>query len=85
VLYQGKQNATFFNNVLRADDFDINDYTTFDVRAGIEPQDGNWKISVFGRNITNKTYTTSVTTYLDTLFRFTGRPMTYGAAFSLRY
>jgi outer membrane receptor protein involved in Fe transport len=85
VLYQGKQNATFSNNVLRADDFQINDYTTFDVRAGVEPIDGRWKISVFGRNITNKTYTTSVTTYLDTLFRFTGRPVTYGASFSLRY
>lgn len=85
MLYQGKQNATFSNAVLRADDFVIRPYTTFDVRAGIEPADGKWKVSVFGRNITNKTYTTSVTTYLDTLFRFTGRPMTYGASFSLRY
>jgi hypothetical protein len=33
----------------------------------------------------NKNYTTSVTTYLDTLFRFAGRPTTYGVSLSVRY
>ena len=85
VLYQGKQNATFKNTLLLADDFEIDDYVTVDLRAGVEGGDGRWKFSLFGRNVLNKNYTTSITTFLDTRFRFAGRPVTYGASFSYRY
>jgi outer membrane receptor protein involved in Fe transport len=85
VLYQGSQNTTFANANLPADDFNIPDYATVDLRAGVESQDGRWRLTVFGRNVFNEVYTTSVTTYLDTLFRFTGRPATYGVSVAFRY
>jgi outer membrane receptor protein involved in Fe transport len=85
LLYQGRQNTTFVNSTLRADDFEIPGYATVDLRAGVEGGDGRYKVSVFGRNVFNKNYTTSVTTYLDTLFRFAGRPTTYGVSLSVRY
>jgi outer membrane receptor protein involved in Fe transport len=85
LLYQGEQNATFQNGTLRADDFKIDGYITVDLRAGVEGPEGKYKFSVFGRNVLNKNFTTSITTYLDTLFRFAGRPATYGVSFSYRY
>jgi iron complex outermembrane recepter protein len=85
LLHQGSQNTTFYNDVLRAEDFDIDSYTTLDVRAGIGSADGRWKATVYGRNVTDEVYTTSITTYLDTLFRFTGRPATYGISLSYRF
>lgn len=85
LLYQGKENATFANAALPATDFEIPAYTTFDARAGFEGDSGRYKLTAFVRNLTNKNYTTSITTYLDTRFRFTGRPRTYGLTFAYRY
>ncbi len=83
LLYQGTENATFQNAALPAGDFRIPGYVTLDLRAGIEGE--RWKLSAFGRNVTDRNYTTAITTYLDTRFRFTGRPATYGVSFSYRY
>lgn len=83
-LYTGKQNATFNNSILLADDFEIKDYATLDLRAGIESADGRWRMSVFGKNVLNKFYSTSINTYLDTIFRYVGRPVTYGVTLKLK-
>lgn len=80
LVYTGKQNATFETNVLRADDFVIPSYTTLDVRAGVVTPDDRVRISIYGRNVTNKSYITGVSTFLDTLVRYRGRPATYGAS-----
>lgn len=85
LLYQGSQNTTFHNAALPADDFQINGYATLDLRAGIVGADDRWKVQVFGRNVTNKNYTTAVSTYLDTLLRYKGRPATYGISFTYNY
>ena len=84
IVYQGKENGTFFNNILKASDFQIKSYSTVDLRAGIAAQNGSWEVTVFGRNVFNKVYTTSVTTFLDTQFRFTGRPTIYGVSAKFR-
>ena len=85
LLYQGRENATFANAALPATDFIIAPYATLDLRAGVEGDNGRWKFSLFGRNVTDTNYTTSITTYLDTRFRFAGRPATYGLSFSYNY
>lgn len=85
LLYQGSQNTTFHNAALPADDFHIDSYATLDLRAGITDADGRWKATVFGRNVFNKNYTTAVSTYLDTLLRYKGRPAIYGISFSYNY
>ncbi|RIV81964.1 TonB-dependent receptor [Aurantiacibacter xanthus] len=85
VVYTGKQNATFETSVLQADDFVIDDYTTLDLRAGIASQNDRWRVSVFGRNVTDESYVTAVSTFLDTLIRYRGRPATYGISFDFKY
>lgn len=83
--YTGKSNATFHNEVLKADLFDIPSYTLVDVRAGIGSEDDLWKLTLFGRNIFNKYYIVSPTFYHDAYFSMTGRPATYGVSVRLRF
>ena len=83
--YQGKQNTTFYTSTLLADDFFINHYALVDARVGADSADGRWRVSLFGRNLTNKSYVTAVSTYLDTLIRYRGKPVVYGASIALRY
>lgn len=84
-MYTGEQNATFETSVLRADDFVIPDYTTLDLRAGIASSDNSWRVSVFGRNVTDESYITAVSTFLDTLIRYRGMPATYGVSIDFSY
>lgn len=84
-LYQDSLNTTFSNAVLSADDFEIDSYTTVDLRAGVRAGDDQWQVTLYGHNVFDETYTTSITTYLDTRFRLTGRPATYGVALKMRF
>lgn len=85
LTYQSKQNTTFYNEGLPADDFTIDGYALLDVRAGVNSSDGRWRASIYGRNITNKSYVTAVSTYLDTLIRYRGKPTVYGLSLSYKY
>lgn len=85
LVYQGEQNATFTNAALPADDFVIEDYTTVDLRLGVTSADESWRVSIYGENITGASYTTAVSTFLDTLVRYRGRPSSYGVSVSFNY
>lgn len=85
LTYQSKQNTTFHNTNLPADDFFIDGYALLDVRAGVSSADGRWRATVYGRNITNKSYVTAISTYLDTLIRYRGKPTVYGLSLSYKY
>ncbi len=85
LTYQSKQNTTFHNDGLPADDFYIKGYALLDVRAGVSSSDGRWRASIYGRNITNKSYVTAISTYLDTLIRYRGKPTVYGLSLSYKY
>jgi iron complex outermembrane recepter protein len=63
----------------------IDGYTLLDLRAGVGSEDDRWKLSVWGRNITNKYYWTNAYKIADISARFAGRPATYGATLSIRY
>ncbi len=80
VNYQTKSNGLFGEIPL----FDINSWATLDLRAGIEAPDKSWRLSVWGRNVTNTYYWTSANRVLDTAIRFTGSPATYGITLSFR-
>lgn len=60
-------------------------YTLVDVRAGVESQNGNWRLSAWGRNVGDVYYWTAANRNLDTTVRFTGRPATYGVNLSYRF
>lgn len=85
LVYQGRQNATFQTASLPGGDFTIPGYTTLDARAGLTSTDGTWRLQVYGRNITNTTYTTAVSSYLDTSIRYRGKPVTYGVSLTYKY
>jgi outer membrane receptor protein involved in Fe transport len=63
----------------------IKAYALFDVRAGIHAADDRWRITLWGKNITNKYYWTNATRVNDTSFRYAGMPATYGATLALRF
>jgi outer membrane receptor protein involved in Fe transport len=67
------------------DIFDIAGYATFDLRAGISHPDGDWRATLWVRNVGNKLYATSVSYALDTTFRYVGMPRTYGVSLSYRF
>jgi outer membrane receptor protein involved in Fe transport len=60
-------------------------YTLLDVRAGIAAHDDRWRLTVWGKNVTNTYYYTNAYRYIDYFSRLTGQPATYGATFSFRY
>jgi outer membrane receptor protein involved in Fe transport len=64
---------------------DIDGYTLLDLRAGFGSADDRWKVSVWGRNVTDKYYWTNAYKIADTSARFAGMPATYGVTFSFRY
>lgn len=63
----------------------IDSYTLLDLRAGFGSSDDRWKVSVWGRNVTNKYYWTNAYKIADVSARFAGMPATYGMTFSVRY
>jgi outer membrane receptor protein involved in Fe transport len=63
----------------------IASYTLLDLRAGIGSANDRWKLSIWGRNVTNKYYWTNAYKLADISARFAGRPATYGATLSFRY
>lgn len=85
LTYTGDQNTTFKTDTLKADDFDIDAYTLLDLRVGVASQDGRWRATAYGRNVTDESYVTAVSTYLDTLVRYRGKPALYGVSLAYRF
>lgn len=65
-------------------DFAMPSYTLLDARVGLESING-WRVSLYGRNLTNKYYWNSVASSGDGAVRFAGEPRTFGASFSYRF
>ncbi len=74
-------NGAFGGNAILA----IDGYTLLDLRAGLGSSDERWKLSVWGRNITDKYYWTNAYKISDVSARYAGMPATYGVSFSYRY
>jgi iron complex outermembrane recepter protein len=60
-------------------------YTLLDLRAGVQSPDGNWRVALFGRNVTNQFYVVNTLKVQDTLTRYPGRPVEYGITVSTRF
>lgn len=64
--------------------FAMPSYTLLDARVGLISDKG-WRLSIYGRNLTDEYYWNSVASAGDGAVRFTGEPRTFGASFSFRY
>ena len=81
VTYRTATTAFFGGNPF----FSIPGYTLLDLRAGVQSSDANWRLEVFGDNVTNKFYINNVTRAIDDFSRIIGMPATYGVRLSYRY
>jgi iron complex outermembrane recepter protein len=64
--------------------FKIQSYGLLDLRAGVEGNDGAWQVYVFGKNATNKFYSTNIQTSFDNVVRYVGMPSTYGVTLRVK-
>ncbi len=81
VRYRSNSYATFGQQPA----FRIAAYGIVDLRAGLQSDDGHWRAEVWGRNVTDQFYLTSVSHVVDTVARTTGMPATYGVTLSYKY
>lgn len=63
---------------------EIDSYTLLDLRAGIEAEDGRWRVEIWGRNVTNEFHEIGATRNSDYMTRFAGLPAMYGVTFGYR-
>jgi iron complex outermembrane recepter protein len=63
----------------------INGYGLLDLRAGVEAENGSWRVELWGRNVTNKFYVINVAHIIDDVTNTAGMPVTYGVSFSYRH
>ena len=85
VVYHSVSNATFQTAAAPASEFDLPAYETLDLRAGIDDPSGRWRLTVFGRNVTNKYYLTGNYSNGNERFVYTGMPATFGATIAYKY
>jgi hypothetical protein len=78
--YQTSTNAAFGEHPT----FAIDGFGTLDLRAGIESPAGRWRVSVWGRNVTDKYYWNNAVRASDTVVRYAGDPATFGISASYR-
>lgn len=56
----------------------LDGYTTLDARIGYESEDQRWRVMLWGKNITDEYYWTTIIPASDDIARFAGKPRTYG-------
>jgi iron complex outermembrane receptor protein len=76
--YQSSSNGALGANAI----LEEKSYALLDLRAGV--QHGNWRVSVWGRNVTDTYYFPTVYRNNDTIVRTTGMPATYGVTLNYR-
>lgn len=67
------------------DVFGVDGYTTVDARLGYEAEDGAWKVMLWGKNIFDEYYWTTVIPSNDSAARFAGRPATFGITTAFKF
>jgi outer membrane receptor protein involved in Fe transport len=67
------------------DTYHMAGYTLLDLRAGIEAEDGRWRLMIWGKNVTNKYYWNNVLIAYEAVARYAGQPAAYGVTFSHKF
>lgn len=65
--------------------YHMDGFTTIDVRFGYTTQDEKWRVMLWGKNVTDEYYWTSVIPASEDLARFAGKPATYGITIGYTY
>lgn len=64
---------------------DIDGYTLFDLRAGLQANDERWKLSAWVRNVGNTFYSSNASITSDTIVEYTGQPRRYGLTLTYKF
>jgi len=64
---------------------DIDSYWLLDARVGVEFADGRYRVTLYGRNLTNQYYWTNVNRQVDNARRYVGLPRTYGIQLAAKF
>ena len=81
VTYRSSSYSNFGEN----EAFILEERNLIDLRAGVEAENGAWRVQVFGRNVTDEVYSIQTSRLTDTVLRYTGMPVTYGVQLSVRH
>lgn len=81
VTYQSSTNNSLGEDPI----LEINERTLVDLRAGIASSDNRWRLSIWGRNVTDEYYWTATQPNLDTTVRYAAMPATYGIELDFRF
>ena len=84
VSYRSSQNATFDSADAPAPDYRFPGYALLDLRAGVAAADGSWRVTVFGKNVTDKFYVASKFQTSDYRYQGAGMPATYGVRLAIK-
>jgi outer membrane receptor protein involved in Fe transport len=79
--YRSATTAAFAGGPL----FNVRGYTLLDLRGGVESENGRWRVTAWGNNVTDQFYVTNVSHVVDAVARVTGMPATYGVTLGYRY
>jgi outer membrane receptor protein involved in Fe transport len=63
----------------------IRSYGLLDGYLGVSTKDHRWTAQIWGHNLTNRYYWASQNAFLESIVRYAGMPVTYGASLSFRY
>lgn len=76
--YQSESSST----IGREEGFDIKSYTLINLELTLLPDAADWSVSLYGKNLGDKYYWTSVDVQTDAVYRLPGMPRQYGVRFS---
>ena len=65
--------------------FVVESYTTVGARIGYQSTDGNWRVMLWGKNITDEYYWNNVIASSESGARVAGSPRTYGVTLGYKY
>jgi outer membrane receptor protein involved in Fe transport len=78
-------NSQTYSDLAQSAELKIKPYTLLGLRAGIADPDNRWQAMVWARNVTNEYYWTNAVIGIDTIYRLTGQPRTYGVSLGLTF
>jgi iron complex outermembrane receptor protein len=85
LTHRNSTSTTFATAAAPAPDFVLPASNVLDVRLGVAAADDTWRVTVFGRNVTDDYYYNFVFNGSDTINRSAARPLTYGASVSVKF
>jgi len=81
ITYHSKTNGQFGDYP----QVQVPSYCLVNIRAGLKTADGRWRFGLFGDNVINRYYWTSVYQQSDAIVRYAGRPAIWGATVAYRF